>query len=213
MSELGIGNSVVSMLHTVIIEDESQKTLEKEKDAQKEEQNGHCYAGKKPELLAPQPSALDSHQLSFTTIGSPLPTHFSEMNTDPPVPEPDLNHEHTVQPNSQGQADKEAMKRQSILAAGSRKTSSPALGDLHQPEQIQDVNQNLSLGHVTRRSTRCGTVNCSGLQCYSHSSSLVSNDEPDSTKEKESSPEAPEEPAPPTRKKTRTFYSAGKLFF
>ncbi|KAJ7329248.1 hypothetical protein JRQ81_015422 [Phrynocephalus forsythii] len=192
------------MLHTIIIEDKSQKTMEEGKDlAQEEEQSGHCYGGKEPEL---QPFTLDSHQLNFTTI----PTHFSEMNTDPSVPE--LNQEHTVQPKSQGGADKEAMKKQSILAAGSLKASSTALGDLHQPEQSQDANQNLILGHGTCRSARCATVNCMGLQSYRPSSLHVSKGEPDSTKEKEGSPEAPEEPAPPTRKKTQQLDELERMF-
>ncbi|XP_078250264.1 homeobox protein NOBOX isoform X2 [Pogona vitticeps] len=212
VSEVGIGNNMVSIHHTVIIEDESQKALEKGEDiAKEEEQNVHCYTGKQPELLAPQPSVLDSHQLSFTNIGRHLPTHFSDMNTDPPAPDPELNQDVTGQPKSQGQADKDAMKNQSILATGSLKASPSALGDLHQPEQIQGMNQNLSLGHVTRRSARCATVNCTGLQSYRLSSLQVSKSEPDSTKEKESSPEPPEEPAPPARKKTRTFYSAEQL--
>ncbi|XP_044273542.1 homeobox protein NOBOX isoform X2 [Varanus komodoensis] len=218
VSEIGAKNNV-SMLHTVIIEDESGKIIVKERDsgiAKGEKENGNYFID---QVSASHQSPLDPHQFGFTTICRHLPTYFSDMNTDLPIPETELGQELIDYPKSQSQAElycfniteKDTLKEQNnFLAACSPKTS-PALGEVHIPEQIEDLNQNLSLECATHRSGKCATVNYTGQQTRRLASTVVSKGNPDGTKGKKCPPETPEEPVPPTRKKSRTFYSAGQL--
>ncbi|XP_025025712.1 homeobox protein NOBOX [Python bivittatus] len=222
VNEVRAQSSVVSMHHTVIIDDESGKILEKEGNSEvskEEEGDGEYYLDHRPESHLAQPSSLDSHPLSFIFQPSNLPAYFSDMDADPSISETERNQELINHSNSEEKAElcslnvteKETAKKKTnrVLAAGSQNASCVVLEDVQNP----DVNQNLNLGHPTRRSARCATANSLGQQSFKLSSFLVSKGSLDEIQEKGDSnlPEIPEEPAPPARKKTRTFYSAEQL--
>ncbi|XP_034994374.2 homeobox protein NOBOX [Zootoca vivipara] len=216
-SEVGARSSMVSVLHTVIIEEETGQILakERENDVAKQEQAGDCYIGQGAGSPAPQSSALDSHQLNFVTICRHLPNYASNINSDSPVPEAGLNQELINQPKLQIPAEvyclkvseKGDVKKRSdtVFTAGSLKASSAALEDTNIPQQNQDV------GHAMRRSARCAAANSVGQQSSRASSFQTAKGKQDGAKEKKEPPKAPVEPAPPAQKKTRTFYSAEQL--
>ncbi|XP_077787011.1 homeobox protein NOBOX [Podarcis muralis] len=215
-SEVGARSSVVSVLHTVIMEEKTGQILakERENDVAKQEQPGDCYIGQGSGSSAPQSSALDSHQLNFVTIYRHLPNYASNINPDPPIPEAELNQEFINQPKPQIPAEvsclkvleKGNVKRRSdaVFTAGSLKASSAAL-----EEQSQGMSQNLS--HAMRRSARCAAASCVGQQSSKASLSQTAKGKQEGANEKKEPPKAPVEPAPPAQKKTRTFYSAEQL--
>ncbi|XP_033004240.1 homeobox protein NOBOX [Lacerta agilis] len=217
-SEVGARSSVMSVLHAVIIEEE---TKEREKDVAKEEQAEDCYIGQGAGSPAPQSSALDSHQLNFVTICRNLPNYASNITPTPPIPEAELNQELVNQPKPQipeevyclKVSEKGNVKKRSdaVFTAGSLKASSAALEDANNPQQSQGVGQNLSLGHAMRRSARCAAANFVGQQSSRASSLQTAKGKQDGAKEKKEPPKAPVETAPPPQKKTRTFYSAEQL--
>ncbi|KAM6435933.1 homeobox protein NOBOX isoform 2-T2 [Liasis olivaceus] len=221
VNEVRAQSSVVSMHHTVIVDDESGKILEKEGNSgvsKEEEGDGEYYLDHRPESHLAQPSSLDSHPLSFIFQPSNLPAYFSDMDADPSISETERNQELINHSDSEEKelcslnvTEKETAKKKMnrVLAVGSQNASCVVLEDVQNP----DVNQNLNLGHPTRRSTRCATANSLGQQSFKLSSFLVSKGSLDEIQEKGDSslPEIPEEPAPPARKKTRTFYSAEQL--
>uniref|UniRef100_A0A670HKP7 Homeobox domain-containing protein n=1 Tax=Podarcis muralis TaxID=64176 RepID=A0A670HKP7_PODMU len=215
-SEVGARSSVVSVLHTVIMEEKMGQILakERENDVAKQEQPGDCYIGQGAGSPAPQSSALDSHQLNFVTIYRHLPNYASNINPDPPIPEAELNQEFINQPKPQIPAEvsclkvseKGNVKRRSdaVFTAGSLKASSAAL-----EQQSQGMSQNLS--HAMRRSARCAAASCVGQQSSKASSFQTAKGKQEGANEKKEPPKAPVEPAPPAQKKTRTFYSAEQL--
>ncbi|KAH0630675.1 hypothetical protein JD844_013960 [Phrynosoma platyrhinos] len=202
------------MFHTAIIADNSQKNLEKERETgiiakEEEEGDGSCYIDKETESLAAPLPTLDPHQLCYPSLGKHLPTCFTHLDTRPPLGEVEQNH--TNQPKSQGQAnlnatEKETMKKQSNSIFG---VSALEDGDI--ADQIQDQDQNLSLDQKPDKPVRCAAVNYTDLQSDKCLSFPTFEGNPDATRKKESSPETPEEPVPPARKKTRTFYSPEQL--
>ncbi|XP_053114572.1 homeobox protein NOBOX isoform X2 [Hemicordylus capensis] len=208
----GAENGVLTLFHTMIIENESVK---KEKDsdlAKDEEADRTYYLDQGPGSLGPQPPALN-----FTTICRHLPTYCGDTNVNPHDLGAELNQEFAKQSESQGEVyclnitETKKSRNNRILVASSPKTSSAVLEDMDILEQIQDVNQNLSLGHATQRAARCAATNSTGHQSCRLSAFQVSRSSQDGTKDKEVPPEPPEEPVPPARKKARTFYSPEQL--
>lgn len=214
VNEVGTGSEVLTVFHTMILEEESGKILEQERvtDVEKdEERGGSYYVDPQPGSLAPEPSSLGSHQLSFTTIE--LPAYFGDANPVLPISKSELNHELVGQSglpgqaevHSQNMAEKETNRRHQTHTAA----SAVAPGGLRRPEQVQTAKQNHSLSQGICQSARCTAALSVGQQPGRPPSSRVSSQ--GGTKEQEVPPEPPEEPAPPLRKKTRTFYSSGRL--
>lgn len=210
-------NIMLSVFPAVVIDDESRKTLEKGGDASKQDERNYCTV-EVPESASPQPSVVGCQQLSFTNICRQLPDYFDDVNFDPSIVGPELNQGLPNQLQSENQeyylhnTNQETNKKRSnrILAVGSSKASVVALGDMCIHEHSQDTTQNVSLGPATRRSARCTAANSTGQPSFRHCSFQISKGSQDEIKDREGRQVPPEEPVPPTRKKTRTFYSAGK---
>ncbi|KAL8194508.1 UNVERIFIED_CONTAM: hypothetical protein K2H54_023241 [Gekko kuhli] len=220
--EAGTRTSLLSVFHTVVIEDEFRKILENKRDpdvAKQEDGTGSYYIEQVSSSPASQPSGLGCQD--FTTTWRLVPNYFSDVDADPPVPGTELARDPHTQAELQGRAqtsslnitERETKKKRSgsILVMCSPKVSSAAAGDGPGREQTKDVNQNLRLSHAKRRSSRCDAAVSTGQQSCKLSSLPVSRDNQDQTKEKEGPPEGPEEPVPPARKKTRTYYSTEQL--
>lgn len=216
----GPGNSLLSTFHTVIIKDESGSILETGDGADplKEEEGDGNYCMVQVSGSPPSHPAALNCQLNYATMCGPLPTFFGDMNSVPRASGAEFTQEIPAQSQERAEGcypdstEKETKKQKISGSSGmcSPKTSSVAPGDLYSLTQLQDVN--LNLGHATRRSARCAAASTAGRQSYRMSSFQESAGSQDVAKEKKVPPENPEEQGalPPVRKKTRTFYSAGR---
>ncbi|XP_060110232.1 homeobox protein NOBOX [Heteronotia binoei] len=222
VKEAGTRTSLLSVFHTVVIEDEFGKILENRRDpdvAKEEDGSGSYYIDQVSRSSASQPSGLGCQD--FTTTWRLVPNYFSDGNRDPSIPSTELAHNlHTqlelqdrAQTSSLNITERETKKKRigSILVTCPPKTSFVAVGDSPLSEQIKDVNQNLRLSHAKRKSSRCAVAVSTGQQSCKLSSLQISRGNQDQTKEKVGPSERPEEPVPPARKKTRTYYSAEQL--
>ncbi|XP_077166691.1 homeobox protein NOBOX [Paroedura picta] len=220
--EASTRTGLLSVFHTVIIEDEFGKILETKRDpdvVKEEEGSGSYYIDQVSRSPTSQPSGLGCQD--FTTTWRLVPNYFSDVDSVPPVPATEPAHGLHTQPESQGRAQKNSLniteretkkkRNGSILTMCSPKGSSAALGDRPAPEQMKDVNQNFRLSHAKRRSSRCTAVVSTSQQTCKLSSLQISRGNEDQTKEIEGPPECPEGSVPPARKKTRTYYSAEQL--
>lgn len=219
--EIGTRTSLLSVFHTVVIEDEVGKILENNRDpdvAKEEDGSGSYSIDQESRSPASQPSGLSCQD--FTTTWRLMPNYFSDVDPVPPIPGTELTHDWHSQPESQGRAQSSSLnitkrdtkknRNGSVLVTCFPKASSVAVRDRPVMEQIKDMNQNFHLSQAKRRSSKCAAAASTGQQSCKLSSLQVSRDNQDRTKEKEAPPERPEEPVLPARKKTRTYYSVGR---
>ncbi|XP_039224522.1 uncharacterized protein LOC120319580 isoform X2 [Crotalus tigris] len=206
---------------TVILEDPSEKILKKERSpeiSKEEEEDGEYYLDPKPESHLAQPSSLDSPSLAFYQTSN-LTAYFGDVNPDPPISEtehkPELGDpsksEEKVDLGSLNVTQKQTTKKKArrVLPRGSQNASWVVLENIQNP----DVNQNLNLGHCTRRSARCATAVRVDQSSFRLSSLLVPKGSLGGIQDKRDPGllDVSGESAPPARKKTRTFYNAKQL--
>lgn len=218
--EVGTRTSLLSVFHTVVIEDEFGKILENKRDpeaAKEEDGSGSYYRDHVSRSPASQSSGLGCQD--FTTTWRLVPNYFSEVDTVPTISGTELAHDIHTQSESQDRTQTSSLhmtERQikkkrngNILLIGSPKASSVALGAGPVAVHVKDVNQNVHLSHAKRRAPKCAAAVSTGHQSCKLPSLQVSRGNQDQGKKKEGPPGCPEEPGPPARKKTRTYYSAG----
>ena len=157
-----------------------------------------------------QGSAARDGQLDLASVCGRLSDFLNDVKAVPPLSVVALAQEPTGHSGSREQCEscysdgieKEAKKKKSNDRSGmcAEKASSGIPGELCR----QDV-----CGPATRRSSKCASANAAAQQSCKGSSVLESRSSHDGTKGKKESLEDLEF-LPPVRKKSRTFYSAGR---
>ncbi|XP_026535029.1 homeobox protein NOBOX [Notechis scutatus] len=219
MNEVGAQSSLCSMDHIVILGDPSGKILTKEGNPEvskeEEEVDGEYYLDPRPESHLTQLTSLDAHSLIFYQPHNPTAC-YGDMNVDPPFFESEPNQELVLPSKSEEKVDlgsldvtkKEIAKKKAKRAL--ERGGAPCVG--LDNEQNPDINQNLNLSHLTRRSARGATANNVGQPSFRFYSVLLSKGNVDGIKKRGSSSlKVSKESAPPAQKKTRTFYNEKQL--
>lgn len=208
----GTGSSVLSAFQSTAIKEEVEDTLGTEdriSPVKKVEEDGRYCTLQATGSTTQDSAALDG-QLDLASVCGQLSNFLSDVKAVPTLSVVEFAQELTGQSGSQEQCEnyysdgieKEAKKKKSNDRSGmcAEKASSGIPGDLCR----QDV-----CGPATRRSSKCTSTNAAAQQSYKVSSVLESRSSHDGTKGKKELLENPEI-LPPVRKKSRTFYSAGR---
>lgn len=206
------GNSVLSAFQSTAINEEVEDTLgteERISPVKKVEEDGG-YSTLQVTMSTSQDSAALNRQLDLASVCGRLSDFLSDVRAVPPLSVVQFAQESTGQSGSHEQCEsyysdgieKEAKKKKSNERSGMRaeKASSGIPGDLCR----QDV-----CGPATHRSSKCALANAAAQQSYNVSSVLESRSSHHGTRGKKELLENPEI-LPPVRKKSRTFYSAGR---
>lgn len=210
----GAGSSVLSACQSTAINEEVEDTLGREdriSPVKKVEEDGRYCTLQATGSTSKDSVALDG-QLSLASVCGQLSDFLSDVKAVSPLSVAEFEQEPTGQSGSHEQCEgyysdgieKEAKKKKSNDRSGmcTEKTSSGIPGDLCR----QDV-----CGPATRRSSKCASANAAAQQSYKVASVLESGRSHEGTKGKKELLENPET-LPPVRKKSRTFYSAGRYW-
>lgn len=203
------GSSVLSAFHSTVIKEEVGRTLVTEDRISpvKQVQEDGRYCTLQTPVSTSQDSVAIDGQLHLASECGQLSDFLSDMKAVPPLSVVEFAGDPTCQSGSHEQCEdyysggmeKEAKKQKSNYRNGmcAERPSTGIPGDLCR----QGV-----CGPATRRSSKCASAPTTAQQSYKVPSVLESGSSHDGTKGKNPGI------LPPVRKKSRTFYSAGRYW-
>lgn len=203
----GTGSSALSAFHSTVIKEEAGGTLVTEdriSPVKNVEEDGQYCTLQAPVSTSQDSVAIDG-QLHLASECGQLSDFLSDVKAVPPLSVVEFTEESTCQSGSHelcencypGGMEKEAKRKKSNYRNGmcAERPSTGIPGDLCR----QDV-----CGLATRRSSKCASAPAMAQQSYKVPSVLESGSSHDRTKGRNAGI------LPPVRKKSRTFYSAGR---
>lgn len=210
----GTGCNVPSVFQSATIKEEVENSLGREDRTSlvKEEEGDGSYCMLQAAASTSEDSAALDCPINFASASGQLTNFLSDMNSVPLLPVVEFAQEPTDKSESHEQCEvyysdeteKGTKKNNDRSGMCAEKATSAISGDLCRLASLQDA-----CGPTTCRSSKCPSASVAAQQSYKLSSFLESGSSHGETKEKKELCDNPEI-LQPVRKKSRTFYSAGR---